>query len=115
MSTVNIEALVIRRSTNTNSFGLRGIWIITTHARRVFEFACSDLDAQHYQIGEIVTVPFRLNADNLPDRPAHELVYVKGEVPAVDVPDFLALFNDTLADKWIAHKAANAIEGIPAN
>jgi hypothetical protein len=110
MTTVNIEALVIRRSENTNSFGLRGIWIITTNARRVFEFACSALDAQRYQIGDIVQVPFRLNADKLPHAPAHELVQHKGNVPAVDVLEFLGLFNDTLADKWNAHKAANAIE-----
>lgn len=104
----NVNCLVIRRSTNTNSFGLRGIWVICENSRRVFSFAANDHDARAYQIGEFVPVPFI--GGHGADRPAHELARFEGEVTKVtDVPEFLTLFNDTLADKWNTYRQAKAI------
>ena len=107
----NINCLVIRRSINTNSFGLRGIWVICENSRRVFSFAANDLDARAYQVGEFVPVPF--TGQNGAERPAHELAQYEGEVTkATNVPKFLALFNDTLADKWIEYRKAKAITAV---
>lgn len=104
----NVNCLIIRRSANTNSFGLRGIWVICEHSRRVFSFAANDLDARAYQVGEFVRVPFITPTGDVSGlRPAHELCRLEGEV--TDVPKFLALFNDTLADKWNTYRQAKAI------
>ncbi len=109
----NVNCLVIRRSTNTNSFGLRGFWVICEHSRRVFSFAANDLDAKAYIVGEFVPVPF--TGGNGAERPAHELCQSKGKVlKATSVPEFLSLFNDTLADKWTAYRRAKAIEAATA-
>lgn len=117
MSIVHFNCLIIRRSTNTNSFGLRGIWVITEHSRLVFEFAANDLDAKAYQVGEFVRVPFRLPAKESAElaHPAHELARQIGTspVPIKDVPGFLGLFNDTLADQWIAYRNSKAIKAHP--
>ena len=111
----NVNCLVIRRSTNTNYFGLGGIWVICENSRRVFSFAANDLDARAYQVGEFVPVPFiggfaplkGQPLGTLDSRPNHELARLEGEV--TDVPKFLALFNDTLADKWNTYRQAKAI------
>jgi hypothetical protein len=117
MTTVNINCLVIRRSENTNSFGLRGIWVISENSRRVFSFAANDLDAAAYTVGAFVRIPFYydngLIGGNLP---AHELAReeTRASIKAADVPEFLGLFNDTLADQWTAYRKAKAIEAVTA-
>ncbi len=116
MSIVHFNCLVIRRSTNTNSFGLRGIWVITEHSRRVFSFAANDIDAAAYQIGQFARIPFRLFSNGEPAYPAHELAREETAkaIPAKDVPEFLGLFNDTLADQWTTYRKAKAIEAVTA-
>lgn len=111
MQIAHFNCLIIRRSTNTNSFGLRGFWVLTEHSRLVFEFAANDLDAADYQVGEFVRVPFRVSNGARLAVPAHELARHIGDkpVPIHDVPGFLGLFNDTLADKWIEYRKAKAI------
>lgn len=113
MSIVHISCLIIRRSENTNSFGLRGFWVITEHSRFVFQFAANHLDAERYTVGEFVLVPFNLPAKDSAEiaRPAHELARQVGNcaIPAKDVPKFLAQFNVTLADAWNTHRQAKAI------
>ncbi len=112
--TVHFNCLVIRRSTNTNSFGLRGIWVITEHSRRVFSFAASDAAA--YTVGAFVRIPFRLYSNGTEAYPAHELAReeTRKSIPAAKVPEFLGLFNDTLADTWTAYRKAKAIEAVTA-
>ena len=114
MTTVNFNCLIIRRSENTNSFGLRGIWVLTENSRRVFSFAAND--AADYQIGQFVKVPFRLYSNNTEAYPAHELAReeTRKSIPAAKVPEFLGLFNDTLADQWTAYRKSKAIEGVTA-
>jgi hypothetical protein len=112
MTTVNFNCLVIRRSTNTNSFGLRGILVITENSRRVFSFAAND-DAA-YTVGVFARIPFHLYSNNTEACPAHELAReeTRKSIPADEVPEFLGLFNDTLAETWTAYRKAKAIEGV---
>jgi hypothetical protein len=114
MSTVHFNCLVIRRSTNANSFGLRGIWVITENSRRVFSFAANDAAA--YTVGAFVRIPFRLYSNGTEAYPAHELAReeTRKSIPADKVPEFLGLFNDTLADTWTAYRKAKAIEAVTA-
>ncbi len=116
MTTVHFNCLVIRRSTNTNSFGLRGFWVITENSRRVFSFAANDLDAAAYTVGAFVRIPFRLFSNGEPAYPAHELAreQTRTSIPADKVPEFLGLFNDTLADTWTAYRKSKAIEAVTA-
>lgn len=111
MQIAHFNCLIIRRSTNTNSFGLRGFWCITEHSRRVFEFAANDLDGAAYQVGEFVRIPFAVSEGARVSNPAHELARQIGDtpVPAADVPEFLKLFNDTLPDQWTAYRATKAL------
>ena len=106
MQTAYFNCLIIRRSTNTNSFGLRGIWVITENSRRVFSFAANDLDAAAYTVGSFVRIPFRLYSNGEAAYPAHELAReeTRASIKAADVPEFLGLFNDTLADQWTAYR-----------
>jgi hypothetical protein len=112
----NFNCLVIRRSENTNSFGLRGVWVITENSRRVFSFAANDLDAAAYQIGQFVRIPFRLYSNGTEAYPAHELAReeTRKSIPADKVPEFLGLFNDTLADTWTTYRKSKAIEAVTA-
>ena len=115
MTTVNVNCLIIRRSTNTNSFGLRGIWVLTEHSRRVFSFAANDLDAAAYTVGAFVRIPFYVDKGLIGGNlPAHELAREETAkaIPADNVPEFLGLFNDTLADQWTAYRKAKAIEAV---
>ena len=106
MTTAHFNCLIIRRSTNTNSFGLRGIWVITENSRRVFSFAANDLDAAAYTVGAFVRIPFRLYSNGEAAYPTHELAREETAkaIPANKVPAFLGLFNDTLADTWTAYR-----------
>jgi hypothetical protein len=36
----------------------------------------------------------------------------RASIPAAKVPEFLGLFNDTLAETWTAYRKAKAIEGV---
>jgi hypothetical protein len=116
MQTAHFNCLIIRRSTNTNSFGLRGIWVITEHSRRVFSFAANDIDAAAYTVGAFVRIPFRIAGPTALALPAHELAREETAktIPADKVPEFLGLFNDTLADQWTTYRKAKAIEGVTA-
>lgn len=96
--TIQHTVVIFRKSTNTNSFGLRGYWAIEkTPGRRegehkgrlrVWEFASS----QDLKRGE-QSLPFFLNAIDEPSSPVYELTTCKGSLPAEKLTAFLADFN----------------------
>lgn len=96
--TIQHTVVIFRKSTNTNSFGLRGYWAIEKNpgrfegehkARlRVWEFA-SNKDLKR---GE-QWMAFFLNSIDEPSSPVHELVTCKGSLPPEKLEEFLAQFN----------------------
>lgn len=92
---INVAGKIIRRSTNTNSFGLRGFWFIEDHPAqdfsgcRVFEFASST----DFERGQDVTIPFIAGINGRPWVPAFELPKLRYMIPAEDRAKFIGLFN----------------------
>lgn len=94
-----MKALCIRKSTNTNSFGLRGVWVIAREPNDqkqhlVWSFGVNHLDEPRFKVGEFVDVQM------FDGRPAHELNCLQAEVPVRDVEEFLGLFSGTLYEAW---------------
>lgn len=95
--TVQHAVVIFRKSTNTNSFGLRGYWAIEASpteregehkgGHRVWEFATSN-DLQRGK----QSLPFYVDSQGA-SHPAYELPTIKGHVKAGNFDKFLAGFN----------------------
>jgi len=107
-TTTKKRVFVLRRSENTNSFGLRGIWVIETDVtktegrdyHRVFSFAVNHLDADTFQPGAVVNAAYISIAQqgHQSDRPAYELCKMQYRVLSANTFAFVEFVNAALAE-----------------
>lgn len=98
MAVIQHRVVIFRKSTNTNSFGLRGYWAIekaptdrecdNQGQHRVWEFATSNDLQRGEQHLEFVT-----DHNGKPHYPCFELPTLKGSLPPYRFEAFLAEFN----------------------
>lgn len=85
---MSTQWIIFRKSTNTNSFGLRGYWEYNPEAREIREFATSD----DLQIGQVV-------GDKAPHAFSRELLTPQGNIAM----HRRALFEKSLPFKIVKH------------
>lgn len=86
--TINVPGTIIRRSENTNAFGLRGYVFLESvpaggRSRcRAFEFGANYLS--DFRPGQDVELPFHTDCEGVARYPAFELTSVRGECTPED-------------------------------
>lgn len=94
--TIQTQVAIFRKSTNRNSFGLRGYWCVESKpttdrtSLRVFEFATSD----DLPMGE-QSLPFFVDGNGEPAVPAFELPVKKATLDPSKYKAFMAGFSIT--------------------
>lgn len=96
MHITHTPCTIIRRSENTNAFGLRGYWaieskpVLDSQDCRVFSFATSE----SFDRGQEARLAFIVDSNGQPARPAYELTHQQGTVHERLRPDFIrAVFS----------------------
>jgi len=112
MQTTQIDCFVLRRSENTNSFGLRGVWLVEykpiidpqtqTLVHRVWSFVVNYLDEKQFQLGKRLLVPFWLNHEGEPSSVGiGELSQKKRAIPHSRSAAYIGMFSHELKEAWV--------------